>query len=202
MQRIAFGIFYCIPSRILKTIWKCDIIESRKAVEPLDKQTKNILSREWVEKELRFYNIADIRFSLILCGVLSLFLLPLTVGIVYAIRALIENILLKIVFSVLFAAITSAPIWINLFALHTALEERKLLRCGEFDIVTREVLYKSEKVVRRHTEEVLHFNDFKEISVEHTTFQLASQGDVFYIVHYKTKNFIKLLYPAKMYEYK
>ncbi len=168
----------------------------------MEKQTKNIITREWVEKELRFYNTADIRSTLVLCGVLSLLFLPLTIGIVYAICALIENILLKIVLSVIIGAITSAPIWINLLRLRGSLTERKLLENGDFDIVIRNVQYKSEKIVHRHIEEYLHFDDFEEFSVEHTTFQLASQGDAFYIIHYKTKRLIKLLYSAKMYEYK
>lgn len=161
-----------------------------------------MISREWVEKELRFYNTADIRSTLVLCGALSVPFLPLAVGAVYGVFSSIENILLKIVFSVIMGGITSAPIWINLLALRIAFAERKLLKRGEFDIVTREVSYKSEKVVHRHVEEFLHFNDFKDISVGHTDFQLASVGDTFYIVHYKTNNRIKLFYPARMYEYK
>ncbi len=168
----------------------------------MDKQTKNIISRECVEKELRFYNTADIRSILVLCGALSLFFLPLTIGIVYAICALIENILLKIVFSAIIGAITSAPIWINLLRLRGSLTERKLLKNGDFDIVIRDVRYKSKKIGRWHIEEYLHFDDFKKRSVEHATFELASQGDEFYLVHYKTKNSIKLIYSTKMYEYK
>ena len=168
----------------------------------MEKQTKNIINREWVEKELRFYNAADIKSPLVLCGALSLFFLPLTVGIVYGILSIFENVLLKVVLSFITATVTSAPIWINLLSLRGPLSERKLLSRGEFEIVTREVLYKSEKVVNRHTEKILTFNDFDEISVANTTFQGASEGDVFYIVHYKTKKCIKLLYSAKMYEYK
>ena len=89
----------------------------------------------------------------------------------------------------------------TLILLVRALLERKTLLRGEFDIVTREVLYKREKRVQRHTEECLKFDDFKEISVTHTAYELASAGDAFYIVHYKAKKRIKLLYSARAYDY-
>lgn len=167
----------------------------------MEKQTKNIITREWIEKELRFYNTADIRSTLVVCGALSLIFVPLTFGAVYGIFLLSVNILLKLLFSLLTGAITSAPIWMNLLTLRGAFAERKMLQHGDFDIVTREVLYKSEKPYRRHIEEFLHFAGFKGIMVGHTTFQLASKGDEFYIVHYKTKNAISLLYSVKLYEY-
>lgn len=121
---------------------------------------------------------------------------------VYCVRLSVENTLLKIVCSVIAGGITSAPIWIILIVLRNAFAERKMLQRGEFDIVTREVLYKSERIVHRHIKEFLHFKDFQGVPVSHTVYQLASVGDTFYIIHYKTKKHIKLLYSAKMYEYK
>ena len=168
----------------------------------MTKETKNIITREFIEKGLRFYNTADIKSSLVLCGVGSLFFLPITVGVICGMFSLFENILMKITFSVIVGGIVSAPIWINLLGLMHALSERKLLVGGYFDIVSRDVLYKSEKRVHRHLESYLHFSDFKETSVGHTIFQLTSAGDTFYIVHYKAKKYIKLLYSAKMYDYR
>ena len=163
---------------------------------------KNTITREWIEKELRFYNGADIKSSLVLCGVITLLLLPITIGLTYGIFILVKNLLIKIVSALIFLAIMCLPIGINAAMLCTALAERKLLLRGEFDVVIRDVLYKSEKLVNRHTEQMLHFQGFDEISVGSTTFQLAAEGDLFYIVHYKTKKKIRLLYSAKIYEYK
>jgi hypothetical protein len=187
----------------LKNIGKCDIItiEITKGGRDMEKQAKNIITREFIEKELRFYNTADIKSTLVFCGAFALVFLPLTVGIIYGILSLLENMLIKIVLSVILGGITSAPIWLTLLGLRSALSERKLLICGDFDIVTRDVSYKSEKVVHRHMEEYLHFRDFNEISVGHTIFQLASAGDMFYIIHYKAIKDIKLLYSTKMYEF-
>ncbi|MBR2033900.1 MAG: hypothetical protein IKA46_07190 [Clostridia bacterium] len=166
----------------------------------MQKQTKNIITRDFIEKELRFYNTADIKSTLVVCSIFALTFLPLTVGIIYGILSLFENILIKIVLSVIVGGITSEPLWFNLLELRRALSKRKLLACGDFDIVTRDVSYKSEELVHRHIEEYLHFCDFNKISVGHTIFQLSSVGDTFYIVHYKAKKDIKLLYSAKMYE--
>ena len=55
---------------------------STKGGGDMEKQTKNEITREFIEKELRFYNTADIRSTLVLCGGLSLFFVPLTIGVV------------------------------------------------------------------------------------------------------------------------
>ena len=108
----------------------------------MQKQTKNVITREFIEKELRFYNTADIRSTLVLCGALSLIFVPLTIGAVYGFFALLENVCLKILLSVLVGGLTSAPIWINLLSLKMSLREQKLLQNGDFDIVVCEVQYK------------------------------------------------------------
>ncbi len=168
----------------------------------MEKQMKNVIAREFIEKELRFYNTADIRSTLGLCGGLSLLFVPLTIGVVYGFFALLENIWLKILLSVLVGALISAPIWVNLLSLKTSLAERKLLQNGDFDIEVCKVQYKDEKPVQRHTEKFLHFDGFKEVSVGNVNYDLVSQGDEFYIVHYKGNTTIKLLYSLKMYDYR
>lgn len=165
----------------------------------MEKQTKNVITREFIETELRFYNTASIRLTLILCGALSLIFVPLTIGVVYGFFSLLKNIWLKIVLSVLVGGLTSAPIWINLLSLKTSLAERKLLQNGDYNIAVCEVQYKDEKTVQRHTEKFLHFVGFKEVSVGNVHYDLTSQGDEFYIVHYKGFTEIKLIYSLKMY---
>lgn len=168
----------------------------------MEKQTKNVITRDFVAKELKFFNTADIRSILVLCGGLSLVFLPLTFGLVYGILCLFEALLLKIILSFVVGVIISAPVWINLLTLPKILAERALLLKGDFEITVKTVLYKNEKIVRRHTEGFLHFEGFKECSVGNTTFQLTSEDDEFYIVHYRSRDSIKLLYFTKIYEYK
>ena len=168
----------------------------------MEKQTKNIITREFIEKELRFYNGADIKSAVVLLGVLSLLFVPITIGTAHVILSLVKNIALKIALLIVVCGLTSAPIWLNLSGLFVSISNRKLLARGEFDIVTRDVQYKSEKMVHRHMEEYLHFQDFGAVWAGHTTYQITSNGDVFYIVHYKTKNKAEMIYSTKMYEYK
>lgn len=168
----------------------------------MEKQTKNIITREWVEKELRFYNTADIRYTLIVCAALSLLCLPITAICIYGVLSEFQNAFFKIVLCIVVVGVLTAPVWLGLLSLWGSIVERKLLKNGDFDIVTRELLYKEERTNRRHIDEFFGFDDFDEIKVGHTAFQMASQGDEFYIVHYLTKKQIKLLYAAKMYEYR
>ena len=168
----------------------------------MEKQTKNTITREFIEKELRFHNTADIRSALMLCGALSLFFIPFTVGIIYGFFTLLKALWLKVLLSVFVGALTSAPVWLNLLSLRTSLKERKLLQNGAFDITICEVQYKDEKPVQRHTEKFLHFVGFKEKSVGNVNYDLTSQGDEFYIIHYKGLTDIELLYSLKMYEFK
>ena len=167
----------------------------------MEKQTKNMITREIVEKELSFYNTADIRSALVLCSTLSLLFIPLTAGIIYGLFALLKNIWLMLPLAILIGGLMSAPVWINLLSLIRSLKERNLLQNGDFDIEICEVQYKYEKLVHRHTEKFLHFSGFEDISLGNANFDLTSQGDKFYIVHYKDRTTIKLIYSLKMYEY-
>jgi hypothetical protein len=168
----------------------------------MKKETKNIITREFIEKELRFFNTTETRSTIGLCGSLSLFLLPLTLVAIYVICYIIENIWLRLLLSALAAMFMNAALLVNAWKLRDLMKDKKALERGEFDVVTRKVITKSEKKTYGSTDEFLHFNDLKEVAVGHTVFQLASEGDEFYLVHYRKQDSIKLVYPSKMYEYK
>lgn len=168
----------------------------------MEKQTKNVLNREFIENELRFKNSATLRFSLVLCGVLSLVFIPLTIVVLYGILSVINNIWLKMLLAIPSGGVFIAPVCLAVAAVREAMKERKLLARGDFDIVTRDVQYKDERMVHRHMEKFLHFSGFDEVNVGSTVFDLASNGDEFYIVHYKGGATVRLLYSFKMYEFK
>jgi hypothetical protein len=168
----------------------------------MEEQTKNIITREWVEKELRFYNAADIRSRLVVGGSFLLALAPLTVGIIFGILSFSVALPLKIAFCIFLGILMNYPAWIVLFSLCVSIAERKLLLNGEFDITVRELLHKKETLYRRHLKTCLRFEDFKDVAVADTQFQLASKGELFYLIHYRTRKSVKLLYSCKMYEYK
>ena len=168
----------------------------------MKKQTKNVITRDSVEKELRFNNKAGFRYTLTMCAAWSLFCVPLTVGVVCNICGSIEAIWLKVILSVFVGALTSAPIWALLLSLKNTLREKKLLKAGDFCISVREVQYKEEKLVNRRVVRVLHFADFGDISTGGTIFELASAGDEFYIIHYKNSKSVQMFYPLRAYELK
>ena len=166
----------------------------------MENQTKNIITREMIERELWFYNKATVKTLLVTCVPASLFMIPLSIILASVTLSDIYNIVAKIFFALFFCALGTFPIWLNLIVLRETLSQRKKLLRGEFDIVTRELLYKDEELVNRNIREYLHFSGFNGITVGHTTYQLASEGDTFYIVHYKASKNIQLLYPAKSYK--
>lgn len=168
----------------------------------MQKQTKNELTRELLEKELRFYNTADIRSTLLWGGILALFFVPITIGFVRWIPSQVNSAFLAAVLCIAGGVLASYPVWVYVLSLARSLRERKMLSGGDFDVTVRALSYKSEKMVNQHLREYLHFEGFKAISVPHVMFQMASVDDEYYIVYYRTKNIIKLLYPTKIYEYK
>ena len=165
------------------------------------RQTKNIITRELIKKELRFLATAQIRSFLFLSVGLSPFCILFALFFLFASRT-IENLL----FTLFTCIILSSPIWVSLWLAISALLERKAIDRGEFDVVTKPLYCKSEDLIYRHRhmhlEENLNFGGFEKISVNHTEFELASPGDDYYIVHYRNKNTIKLLYSSKRYEYR
>ena len=81
-----------------------------------------------------------------------------------------------------------------------------MLERGEYDIITKELSYKSEIYRRRGRRNELvrqlHFPDFKPIEVNSTTYQLATNDEKFYFVVYRKKGAQpRLHYSSKMYEF-
>lgn len=170
----------------------------------MEKQTKNIITRKWVEKKLHFYNSADMKAGLLLCAIITAVCGILTAIVVGVTLTSAESLISKIVFSIIGGGVFVAPIVVVFCQLGNTVAEKKLLDRGEFDIVTRKLSYKKERVTRRNIILLLKFPDFSERSVDQTTYFHAGIGDEFYIVVYRTnrkKQRIKMLYSAKMYEY-
>ena len=167
--------------------------------------TKNIITREFIEKELRFYNTADIKAGLLLGSVLSALLIPAVIAVLFGFSPWVYRETGKIVFSIIFTAFLLlfflSPLFFFAQTLFSVFAERKKLLKGEFVITIRKLENKKEKIVQRHIEECLCFKNYGDCSVGSTVYQLADKGDKFYIVHYKADKTVKLLYPAEMYEY-
>lgn len=78
-----------------------------------------------------------------------------------------------------------------------------------FDIITDEVDYKYEKTVHHtpgsycHIEKTLHFHKCGDYRVGDTSYDIASEGDEYYVVvPCKDLSYALEIYPKKMYEYR
>ena len=167
----------------------------------MDKQTKNILTRASLTKELLFLSTANIRYSIVLCCVVLLVEIP----IIALVAALTDKHTFAITISV--ATILSVIPGIFIYCIIQEFKDKKRIERGEYDVITRQVIYKHESRIARpgcghRIEELLHFDTFGDIGVAHLTYQLADEGDVFYLVCLHTSKKPTLLYSAEMYEFR
>ena len=167
----------------------------------MEKQTKNMITRKQIEKDLLFSNTASIKHTAVCLAAVTLAL-----GVVSAIfLSLLPTGFpwLDIIIWIFFIGIVGAPVWAFSAMLIKALIERKHLKNGDLQIVVRPLLYKEEKLVRSSDsfEKVFHFEDFEEVLADSTHYQLSIPGDLFYIVHYRGSRDAKFVFPLKLYEY-
>ena len=168
----------------------------------LKKQTKNVITREFVEKELRFYNTADIRYTSVILTIMALFMIPITVGAVGYFSLWCDVAWINALATIFVGSLFAFPVLVPLFSLIRSLVERKLLNRGDFVITRTRLLYKSDRIISRQLEELLHFEGFRQAVVTPFAYEIATPGDDYYIVHYKGKRSIKLFYSTKRYEYR
>ena len=166
------------------------------------KQTKNIITRAWVENELRFYHRAGVRSIVVLFAIV----LPLTILLCACIGAALSELELhiigKLIICLPFIVTFGLVIWAVIAAADVLITQGKQLANGEFEVTVCEVQYKEEKRRHRHYVKILEFPDFSEVEVDPTTYELADRGDAYYLVHYKGKREVKLYYALEMYEYR
>ena len=156
----------------------------------MEKQTKNIITREGIEKKLCADNVASLKVS-----ILAFFAAAL-VGILWVVffsPSFFEapNFGFGVLFF-LFAIVGTVPAWVMLAKLLKDLIERKHLKNGDLEIVTRPLLYKSQKEVRIYcnkrtrwqTRSLFHFEGFDEFWASPEMYQNFTWGDEFYIIYY------------------
>ena len=167
------------------------------------KMTKEIITRESIGQELRALNRKSVRLELMLLIPALLILPPLVLFLAAEILSSVASLLLRVLFGTAFGALAVFPALVLIYMLCTAYTNTRLLARGAFDVEAYEVSYKSEEYVNRRCVERVYFVGLKKpLEVGHTTYQLTSAGDVFYLVTYRTKKpSVKLAYAAKMYEY-
>lgn len=169
----------------------------------MEKETKNPLTRTDVERTLRGSIAWDLRLYLTLFLVMLGVFVPLGVISVRMMMSLPDPLAFKIILSVVVGGMMSMPIAVMLFYLCPVLMGlRKLLR-GEFEIVLLQVTCKREKAGPRNSiRRVLEFDGFRDYCVGYTEYQLATEGDEYYVIHYRGSRSVQTAYSAKRYEYR
>ena len=172
----------------------------------MEKQTKNIITREEIEKKLRFDNRASLKVSTL--GFLAT-ALGGVLWVVFFIPSFFEapNFGFCVLFF-LFAIVGTVPAWALLPNFVKDLKEYRHLKNGDVEIVTRSLLYETEetcytrKTRMEYTKHKFHFEGFDEFWASPEIYQNFTWGDEFYIVYYKGSKKIEKVFPLKMYEYK
>lgn len=168
----------------------------------MEKTTRNIITREKIEKDLLFSNTASIKHTAVYLAAVILAL-----GVV---SAMILSFLptgflwLDIIIWIFFLGIVGAPVWAISAMLIKALVERKHLKNGDLQIVICPLLCKEEKMVRGsdNPQKVFCFGDFEDVWANSTHYQLSTMDDEFYIAYYKGSKKAEMVFPRKLYEYK
>ena len=167
--------------------------------------TKNVLTRESLAKELRVLNAADIRGAWTQFCIAAPFLLLTLFLSGYGFKGTRYPIGTTLIASIA-VVISLWAFYLLIREICLAYAERKKLAAGEFRLTHRTLFSKREKFVYRrsasHVEELFSFEEFGEVVVGHTEYQLASPGDEYYIVSYPNEKRMKLFYSCKRYEYR
>ncbi len=168
----------------------------------IEKQTKNILTREYCKKELIRWAKREMLPDVVLFGIMLLIFVPLFVLCVYIAKYILAlGIILALI-------CTAAPI---IFVYRIVCDIRKMLLVnrGSFSIArdTACRISKGETPKKysegRHTVDVVYFTKHGRCTSLRTPFDLASVGDEFYLVvlHAK-KDQIVFAYHSMIYECK
>ena len=179
----------------------------------MDRDSKKIITREWVENELRFYNTADIKYLSVNLITLGLALGVPTYFCLLLTWSCFDSLWAKLLMSGPLAFLVLFIVFSILWQLIGKLRERRALKKGNFDVVLRTVQYKTEKGAYRRVRrrgrrrlqlvEYLVFDQFGAVEVDHDEYYRTNAGDEFYMaVYYLPKPKVRLRYSARSYQYK
>ena len=166
--------------------------------------TKNLITRELVEKELRVLNRKDIRWALALFLGTAPFSLLLATGLALRILSLelLSSLTVQTLIAIFVWCFVASPFLLLASVVFHALSERRLLKKGRFEVSVLPLSYKQEQSVHRHLEEQLVFRGFHPFAADSVIYLMTDAGEKCYLVHYPGKKDIKLVYPLSMYDYK
>lgn len=160
-----------------------------------EKVTKNIITREKIISDLTTENKVATGMSLVVF--ISVAVVGTGISALFLNMAFGDEVYMMLTIPVIFAAV----IIFDLVMLIDALKERSLLLKGEFEIKEMVLSGKSESYYKR-AKYAFHFEGYKKVLVNKNIFESATYYDKFYIVHYKNRKNIKLVYNASINEYR
>lgn len=147
----------------------------------MQKQSKNIISREACKKDLQHLARADVYQSAVLLAVVLLIFVPLFCMSIYVSKHILG---LGLIFALICAAL---PI-IFAVRLIRRLARMRLIRQNGFSIVKDTVCRLSkDESDGRHTVDALYFTDYGRCTSYKPAFEVSSVGDEFFLVVLHTK---------------
>lgn len=172
-----------------------------------DKHTKNTITRESIKKELEFRSGVDVRSACVMLVVISVIFMPLSVLPMYLILSMESTSFFPVTLCVLTFLLFLLPIGYWVYSLANNLVKRRLIQNDTFSIDMDTVAYTSEepgyRFGYRYTVKVLYFQKYGKVVAGDVAYQMASNGDLFYLVILQTKKpTVVLHYPKMMYDLK
>ena len=167
------------------------------------KETKNVITKETIAKDLQTEDKKSSRVLLIIALVYVVVVssVLLTVYFLGLKNSEIGAIGYVIFFVCVFICLLPLFSFISLL-----IPGRNGQNNSNFFVITDEVVYKEEKTIQRRDtiliKKVIHFYRCGEIEVNSTWYQITAEKDIFYMVvrDQNSKSALKC-YPAKLYEY-
>ena len=167
--------------------------------------TKNILTKDAIAQDLLQKNKQTWQ-NMIKAMVIWMIFVAIACLLVWLLVMQNSGLVGRVVYFVALALALS-PCFIIMTGIPTVISEQRRLKNGDFFVVTDRVVAKEIQSVTRHgnvyDKKTLRFSLYGDVFADATTYSLASEGDLFYLVldRLDAKSPQKY-YPAMLYEYK
>ena len=167
--------------------------------------TKNILTKDAIAQDLLQKNKQTWQ-NMIKAMVIWMIFVAIAFLLVWLLVMQNSGLVRRVVYFVALAFALS-PCFIIMTGIPAVISEQRRLKNGDFFVVTDRVVAKEIQSVMRHgnvyDKKTLRFSLYGDVFADATTYSLASEGDLFYLVldRLDAKSPQKY-YPAMLYEYK
>ena len=167
--------------------------------------TKNILTKDAIAQDLLQKNKQTWQ-NMIKAMVIWMIFVAIAFLLVWLLVMQNSGLVGRVIYFVALALALS-PCFIIMTGIPAVISEQRRLKNGDFFVVTDRVVAKEIQSVMRHgnvyDKKTLRFSLYGDVFADATTYSLASEGDLFYLVLDRLDApSPKKYYPAKLYEYK